>query len=75
MFSVVDNGEYKLLGNFLLTLAEEKQTHERQVYGILDVLSDFGGIQYVLFIIGSSIMGSFSEFKFNLRAISKLYLA
>ena len=74
-FTSIDNGQYTLLGNFIFTIHEEMETHSRQVYGVLDVLGDFGGVQYVLFIVGSWVMGSYTEFKFNLKAMKKLYLA
>ena len=75
IFTAFDNGKYTLLGNFIFTIDLETEIHERQVYGILDVLGDFGGVQYVLFIIGSWLTSSYTEFKFNLKAIKKLYLA
>lgn len=74
-FNAVDNGEYKLLGNFVFTIHEEYVMHQRQVYGILDVLGDFGGVLYILMILGSWVMSSFSEFRFNLEAMNRLYLA
>jgi hypothetical protein len=56
-------------------LSDEKVLHEREAYGILDLFGDFGGVQYVLMLIGSIIIGGTSEFMFNLKAIQKLYLA
>ena len=44
IFNAIGNGEYKLLGNFIFTIHEEKFIHERVVYGVLDVLGDFGGV-------------------------------
>jgi hypothetical protein len=43
-FASSDNGQYKMLGNYIFTINEEMQSHDRQVYGILDVLGDFGGV-------------------------------
>jgi hypothetical protein len=53
----------------------EYAAHGRQVYGILDVLGDFGGLNSVLLMIGAGLVSSLSEFQFNIDAIQKLYLA
>jgi hypothetical protein len=34
---------------------------------------DFGGLQYVLLLLGNLIVAQFSETSFNIKAISKLY--
>ena len=59
----------------MFTINEEKVLHDRPVYGILDVLGDFGGVQYILYILGSYFLSGLSEFKFNLNAMKKLYYA
>jgi hypothetical protein len=45
------------------------------VYGILDVLGDFGGIQYVFLLFGQFLFTPLAEFNYSMKAISKLYLA
>jgi hypothetical protein len=39
------------------------------------VFGDFGGVQYVLMLIGGYIVGGASEFIFTIKAIQKLFLA
>jgi hypothetical protein len=49
--------------------------HERKIYGILDVLGDFGGVQQVLETVAAILMGPIAAHAFLSKAISKLYLA
>ena len=41
----------------------------RDAYNILNVFGDFGGVQYVILLIGGYIMGTVAEFSFSLKAI------
>jgi len=42
---------------------------------LLDLLGDFGGLMEVLFIFGGYIIGSYTKYNFNLKAMTRLYLA
>jgi len=55
------------------SIHEETKTHSRTAYGILDLFGDFGGVQYILMLIGSILVGNISEFNFTLKAIQKLF--
>ena len=56
-------------------LGDSSVTHERQVYGILDLFGDLGGVQSVMFMICGALLSPISEHSFFIKAISKLYLA
>lgn len=49
--------------------------HERVVYGLLDVLGDFGGVQGVLYTLILMSMAPIAAHSFYLKAISKLFMA
>lgn len=48
--------------------------HTRQVYSILDVFGDYGGVVEVLMNIASFLVAPIAAHYFNLKAISKLFL-
>ena len=56
-------------------MTENTLKHERVVYGLLDVLGDFGGVQGILYILILLSMAPIAAHSFYLKAISKLYLA
>ena len=56
-------------------LKAESQTHERGVYGIIDLLGDLGGqLELFVFVFGV-FMFPMSEHSFTLKAAKKLFLA
>lgn len=57
-----------------INLSDVVMTHKRQVYSILDVFGDYGGVEYVLLTISAFIVAPFAEYQFNIKAISKLFL-
>ena len=65
----------KVYADIIIHFSDKKVDHERQIYGFLDLLGDFGGVQGVLQIIASLLLGSVSQHAFLSKAISKLYLA
>ena len=52
-----------------------KQDHTRQVYNILDLMGDLGGVLEVLVFIFGLFLFPISEHSFTMKAISILYLA
>ena len=63
------------LARVAFSIDEETVKRRREAYGILDLFGDFGGVQYILLLIGSFIVGNFSEFNFLIKAIQHLYKA
>ena len=49
--------------------------HERRVYGILDALGDFGGVEFLLETIAAFLVAPFAAHNFLIYAISRLYKA
>jgi len=45
------------------------------VYGLLDLLGNFGGIKEAIMLIAALIMSPITEHSFNIKAIAKLYIA
>ena len=60
---------------FIMALEQIKYTHDRQVFGFLDVLGAYGGIQGVLMMVGQLIFNQLASFSFSVKAIQKLYRA
>ena len=50
------------------------ETHSREIYTILDLFGDFGGLMEVLLLVTQFLVSSWSEHSFNLKAIQKLFL-
>ena len=54
---------------------EFKKKHEREVYAIMDILSDLGGIMEIIIAVIGFFIYPISEFTFNLKLLSKMYYA
>ena len=50
-------------------------SHERTVYGILDLLGDLGGVTEVFMIFFSFLLMPISYHSFTMKAMKKLYIA
>lgn len=57
----------------LVSLSNETIQHSRQIYSLLDLFGDLGGLLEVLSIIFSACIAPWAAFKFDYKAISKLY--
>lgn len=57
-----------------MSISSESLKHTRQIYGLLDIFGDFGGLLDFLSLIIGVIFAPWSEFKFLTKAIEKLYL-
>ena len=57
-----------------MLLDEDIITHERHVYGFLEVIGDLGGVLEVVLAFFSWILIPVAEHKFILKALKKLYL-
>lgn len=58
----------------LLTLSDETFLHTRKTYDLLDLSGDFGGLLEVLTILCSMLIAPWAAFKFDFKAIQKLFL-
>ena len=58
-----------------ILFAQNQLTHERKIYGFLDVLGDFGGVAQVLETIAAFILAPIATHAYLSKAISKLYVA
>jgi len=56
-------------------LHNEKITHTRKVYGVLDLLGDFGGVTEVIMLCFGFFLYPIAEHSFILKATKRLYLA
>ena len=56
-------------------LKDETLNHSRQVYGILDLFGDLGGVVEVILTLGALSLSSFTEHSFVIKALQKFYLA
>jgi len=59
----------------MYSVSETTTDYERQIYGILDLLGDFGGVMEVILLIADFILRPVSMHSFLTKAISKLYKA
>ena len=64
-----------LLYVYKMNLDNYKQEHQRQVYNLLDLLGDLGGVLEVLVFIFGIFLYPISEHSFTMKALSILYLA
>ena len=56
-------------------LHETRIFHYRDVYNILDLIGDLGGVLEIFVLFFNIFVGPISEFSFLLKAIEKLFLA
>ena len=56
-------------------LQQELVAHSRQVYSLLDLLGDLGGVTEVVMILFGFLLFAVSEHSFRLKASHQLYLA
>ena len=55
-------------------LYDQYKVHQRQDYGVLDVMGDFGGVAELIMIVWIHMLLPISEYMFNLKALEKLFL-
>ena len=53
----------------------EKFIHMKVVYGLVDCLSDLGGLMEIVFVLSALSIVSFANHSYTLRTIQELYLA
>ena len=58
-----------------MMLSEIAVSHSRQIYDIIDLLGDLGGVMEVLLFVFGFIFFPFSEHNYIIRALQKLYMA
>ena len=70
------NPEHKnMLAETKVFLMSELVEHEREIYSLLDLLGDLGGVTEVIMIIFGCILFPISEHEFNLQSAKRLFLA
>lgn len=57
----------------MLELSEKQIVHTRRSYSVLDMFGELGGVKEVLVIIITVSLSSWAEFRFNLKAIQRLF--
>lgn len=50
-------------------------THKREIYGIINLLADVGGVLEILVVTFAFFLNSISQHSFYTNSISKLYMA
>ena len=50
-------------------LRDETLNHSRQVYGILDLFGDLGGVVEVILMLGALSLSGFTEHSFIIKAL------
>lgn len=60
--------------NFNFWLYEYEVLHEREIYNILDLVGDLGGIQGFFVLLVGIFIFPISEYSYNVKALEKLYL-
>jgi hypothetical protein len=59
----------------MISLSKERSVHQREIYGILDVIGDLGGVLDVIIFIFGLLLFPISEHSFIMKALQKLFLA
>lgn len=59
--------------NLKMKISTETWKHSRQIYSLLDLFGDMGGLLEVISILVSTLIAPWAAFKFNFKAIQKLY--
>lgn len=57
-----------------MTLSDEIFKHTRKTYDLLELSGDFGGLLIVLTILCSTLIAPWAAFKFEYKAIQKLFM-
>ena len=60
---------------FKYELFHVKLEHERKVYGILDALGDYGGLEGVILVTAAYLLSPVASHSFFTKAIQKLFIA
>lgn len=63
------------LFNSIIWLQAEQQSHERSIYGWIDLLGDLGGVTEVIMICFGFFLFPISEHSYILKASKKLFFA
>ena len=56
-------------------VSSEQNEHTRQIYNLLDLASDFGGVLSVVATAATILLAAISEHSFIVRALQNLYVA
>ena len=72
---IVDRVDPGLLFTAQLWMHPEGLKHTRQVYGILDLLGDLGGVTEVIMLAFGFFLYPIAEHSFTMKAAQKLFLA
>jgi hypothetical protein len=56
-------------------LDNKSTVHKREIYNFLDLLGDLGGIRDIIVASIGILLFPYSEYSYNLKVLSKMYLA
>ena len=66
-------GPARLFVNIDVLLTTDLKSYSRKVYGPLNLIGDYGGVEYVLIMVFTVFLAPLSEHSFLMKAIRKLY--
>ena len=61
--------------NIVIGISENKKEHSREVYNLMDLIGDLGGVLDLLVLLAGIFICPISEHSFFLKAFSMLFLA
>ena len=67
-----DNTDLLVKINFFLSGLQKH--YQRQVYGIIDLLGDLGGVLEVIMVVSGALLFPISEHHFTLQASKRMFL-
>lgn len=70
-----DRGGAPILKRLAVYVSSTQVTYQRSVYTLLNMLGDVGGFKEAMMIIATLFLAPVSEHEFNMKAVSKLFLA
>ena len=65
----------KCIAKFTLNLDNEEFNHSIKYYDYINILSEVGGLAFIMFAILNFILQPFLKYKFTLEILKKLYFA
>ena len=70
---VINGYKKEIYFNLMFNMDKRSMLYERQIYDIMSVLGDWGGVIQVIEVFGGLIVGSWSMFNYNIKLIKLLY--
>ena len=64
-----------VITRFVYQLSGTTMNHARKIYGFLDALGDYGGVEGVVMTVAALLLAPIASHGFYIKAIEKLFLA